>query len=158
VEFPERVFTLQEVEKARKLILEGHRHRLRVTGSPPFKEKVKEALSLIRTAGHYDFLRTFIREITEIDGLSQLREADAAIWANIYAVADPIKAAGYLIQKAQQMKDYLEGEPYVGGAGEARAVEKRIQFLEELKKRSRDPSIRKRCGEALRLWDESRFL
>lgn len=158
MKFPERVFTLQEVEKARKLIRKGHRHRLRVHGSPLFKEKVKEALRLIKTSGNYDFLRTFIREITEIEGLSQLREADAAIWANAYAVADSIEAAGFLMQKAQQMKDYLEGKPYVGGAGEARAVEKRIQFLKELKKRSRDPYIRERCAETLRLWDESKFL
>ena len=156
--FPERVYTQEEVERARRLIRAGHRHRLTVAGSPQFRDKVEEALSLIRTAQMYDFLRTYIREVAEVHGLSQLREADAAVWANTYAVADPLEAAGYLIQKAQQMKDYLEGRPYFGGAGEASAVKKRIQFLEELKKRSRDPSVRERCGKVLMLWDESRFL
>ena len=156
--FPERVYTQEEVERARRLIRAGHRHRLTVAGSPPFRAKVEEALSLIRTAQMYDFLRTYIREVAEVQGLSQLREADAAVWANSYAVADPLEAAGYLIQKAQQMRDYLEGRPYFGGAGEASAVKERIRFLEELKRKTDDHTIRRRCEEALRLWDESRFL
>ena len=155
--FPERVFTLEEVETAGRLIEEGYKHRLRVGGSPRFKGKVKDALRLIKRAKYYDFLRTYIRRIVEVDGLSQLREADAAIWANQYAVADPVEAASYLIQKAQQMKDYLEGKPYFGAAGELSAVEKCIEFLEALKNRGRN-RVRKRCEEVLKLWAESKFL
>jgi len=156
--FPERVFTQDEVERARKLIEEGYRHKIKVVGSPQFKEKVEEALKLIKTAEHHDFLQAYIRSITEIKGLSQLREADAAIWANIHAVAEPIEAAGFLIQKAQQMKDYLEGRPYFRGPEEATAIKKRIEFLEALKNKSKDQTTMKKCEEALKRWEESKFL
>jgi len=155
--FPERIFTQEEVEKARKLIKEGYRHRLTVEGSPSFKEKVVEALKLIKAAGYHPFLQTYIRSIVEVQGLSQLREADATLWANKYAVADPIEAAGFLIQKAQQMKDYLEGELYYDTA-EKRAVERRIKFLGALKNRSKDDDLKRKCEEALKRWDESKFL
>lgn len=158
MKFPKRVFTHEEVQKARRFIEEENKHRLRVMGSPQFKDKVKAALRLIKTAKYYDFLRTYIRRIVEVDGLSQLREADASIWANEYTVADSIEAASYFIQKAEQMKNYIEGKPYFGGVEEARAIEKRIEFLEELKNRSRRQDIRERCEEALKLWAESRFL
>jgi len=158
VNFPERVFTQEEVERARKLIEEGYRHKIKVVGSPRFREKVEEALKLIKTAEHHNFLQKYIRNIIEIKGLSQLREADAAIWANMHAVAEPIEAAGFFMQKAQQMKDYLEGRPYFRGPEEARAVERRIEFLEALKAKSKDPAIRKRCEEALKRWEEGKFL
>jgi len=158
VKFPEKVFTIQEVEAARKLIEKGYKHRLKVSGSPRFKENVKEALKLIETAEHHNFLRTYIRKIVEIKGLSQLREADAAIWANNHAVADPIDAANFFIQKAQQMKDYLEGKPYFGGTAEATAVQKGIEFLKALKNKSKDNVTRKRCEKALQQWEDSKFL
>jgi len=131
MKFPERVYTIEEVKKARALIAKGYKHRLRVVGSPDFKRKVEEALRLIKTAKYYDFLRTYIRQIREIGGLSQLRESEVAIWANKYTIADPIEAAGFIIQKAQQTKDFIEGRLYYE-QGEARAVEKRIEFLETL--------------------------
>jgi len=155
--FPERIFTQEEVEEARKLIKGGYRHRLTVEGSLSFREKVAEALKLIKMAGYYRFLQTYIRRILEVQGLSQLREADATLWANKYAVADPIEAAGFFIQKAQQMKDYLEGELYYDTA-ERGAVERRIKFLEALKIRSRDEALKRRCEEALKRWEESKFL
>ncbi len=155
--FPERIFTQEEVEKARKLIREGHRHHLTVEGSLNFKEKVAEALELIKIAGYRPFLQTYIRSIMEVQGLSQLREADATLWANKYTVADPIEAAGFLIQKAQQMKDYLEGKLYYDTA-EKRAVERRIKFLEALKNRSKDDTLKRKCEEVLKRWDESKFL
>lgn len=127
-------------------------------GSSPFKNKVKEALKLIKTAKYYDFLRTNIKRIVEVDGLSQLREEEAFIWANKYTVADSIEAAGYFIQKTEQMKTYLEGKPYFGGIEEAKATEKRIEFLQELKNKSRRKDVRERCEEALKRWDESKFL
>lgn len=156
MDFPERVYTVQEVQKARKLIGKGYKHRLRVIGSPEFKRKVKEALSLIKTAKHYDFLRTYIKQIVEISGLTQLREAEVAIWANKYAVTDPVDAASLFIQKAQQMKDYVEGRLYYD-KGEVRAVKKRIKFLETLKEKSNSQDVRKRCEELLKRWSETTF-
>ncbi|MCK4953532.1 hypothetical protein KAS14_07090 [Candidatus Bathyarchaeota archaeon] len=137
---------------------ERKKHRLRVMGSSQFKDKVKEALKLIKTAKYYDFLRTNIKRIVEVGGLSQLREEEAFIWANKYTVADPIEAAGYFIQKTEQMKTYLEGKPYFGGIAEAKTTEKRIEFLQELKNKSRRKNVRERCEEALKRWDESKFL
>ena len=156
MEFPERVYTKDEVEKARALIEKGHKHQLTVKGSQGFKNKVKEALKLIKIANYYDFFRTYIRQIVEIDGLSQLRESEVAIWANKYAVADPVEAAGFFVQKAQQMKDYIEGRLYYD-KGEIRAINKRIEFLEALKGRSTDQALRKRCEEILKTWTETTY-
>lgn len=156
MEFPERVYTKDEVEKARALIEKGHKHQLRVKGSQGFKSKVKEALKLIKIANYYDFFRTYIRQIVEIDGLSQLRESEAAIWANKYAVADPVEAASFFVQKTQQMKDYIDGRLYYD-RGEIRAVNKRIEFLEALKERSADQALRKRCEEILKTWTETTY-
>ena len=156
MKFPKRVYTVEEVKRARELIAKGHKHRLRVVGSPDFRSRAKEALKLIRTAKYYDFLRTYIRQIREIDGLSQLREAEAAIWANKYAVADPIEAAGFFIQKAQQMKDFIEGKLYYD-KGEIKAVEKRIEFLETLRDRSKNQAVKKKCEENLNRWAELTF-
>lgn len=156
MKFPERVYTKDEVQKARALIDKGHKHHLTVKGSQDFKNKVKTALELIKTANYRDFLRTYIKQIAEIDGLSQLREAEVSIWANKYAVSDPVEAAGFFIQKAQQMKDYLEGKLYYE-TGEIRAVNKRIEFLEALKRRSTDPALRKRCEEILKAWTETTY-
>ena len=154
--FPERVYTVKEVKKARELIEKGYKHRLKVVGSPDFRSKAKEALKLIRTAKYYDFLRTYIRQIREIDGLSQLREAEASIWANKYAIVDPVEAAGFVIQKAQQMKDFIEGRLYYDTA-EIKAVEKRIEFLETLRNRSKNQAVKKKCEENLKKWAELTF-
>lgn len=157
VKFPERVFTVKEVQKAKEFIIRGYKHRLRVKGSPEFESKVKEALKLIKTAKYYDFIRTYIRRIVEIDGFSQLREAEVAIWANKYAVTDPVEAASFMIHKAQQMKDYLEGKIYYGGEGEIKAVKKRVEFLKSLKERSKNQAVKKRCEEILQSWAETTF-
>jgi hypothetical protein len=154
--FPERVYTVEEVKKARELIEKGYKHNLEVSGSPDFKRKVEKALELIKTAEYYDFLRTYIRQIREIDGLSQLREAEAAIWANKYAVADPVEAAGFIIQKAHQMKGFIDGELYYD-RGEIKAVEKRIEFLRMLRKRSKNHAVKKKCEENLKRWSELTF-
>ena len=154
--FPKRVYTAEEVKKAVNLIGKGYKHNLEVNGSPDFRNKVEEALKLIKTAEYYDFLRTYIRQIREIDGLSQLREAEVAIWASKYAVADPIEAAGFIIQKAQQMKDFIEGRLYYETA-EVRTVEKRIEFLETLRDRSEDQTVKKKCEENLKRWTETTF-
>jgi len=154
--FPERVYTVEEVKRAIVLIAKGYKHRLRVVGSQDFKHKVKEALKLIKAAKYYNFLRTYIRQIREIDGLSQLREAEVAIWANRHAVADPVEAAGFIIQKAQQMKDFLEGNLYYD-KGELRAVKKRIEFLETLRDTSKKQAVKKKCEETLKRWAELMF-
>ena len=155
MEFPERVYTQKEVKTAREMVNNGYKHNLTLEGSPNFEKKVNETLELIKTAGYYEFFRTYIRKIMEIDGLTQLRETEVAIWANKFAVENPVDAASLFIQKAHHMKEYLEGEVYYGGNAETRSVEKRIQFLEVLKEKSQDESVKKECSRLLKMWEES---
>ena len=155
LEFPERVYTQKEVKIARELVNNGYRHNLTVEGSAKFEQKVNEALGYIKTAGYYEFLRTYIRKIMEIDGLTQLRETEVEIWANKFAVENPVDAASLLIQKANHMKEYLEGELYYGGNAEQRSVEKRIKFLEVLKEKSQDESVKEECARLLQMWEDS---
>jgi hypothetical protein len=157
MEFPERVFTEEEVKQARGLIEKGYRHKLQVTGSQEFKKKVTEVLDLIRTAGYYEFLTTYIREIKEIEGLSQLHEADVVIWANMQMLVDPVDAASFIVQKTQQMKDYIESRLYYG-AGEMAAIEKRLEFLEKLKETSKSKEVKQRCGELLKQWEDTKMM
>ena len=155
MEFPKRVYTYGEVKAAKELIDKGYKHRLIIRGSQAFKQKVKEALGLISIAGYYDFLRTYIRCITEIDGLTQLRESEATIWANKYAVENPVDAASLFVQKAHHMKEYLESKLYYGGKAEKRSVEKRIEFLEALKSKSNEKNVKEECERLLKFWNES---
>jgi hypothetical protein len=155
LEFPKRVYTNEEVKKAKKLIDKGYKHRIITRGSQGFKQKVREALKLVKTAGYYDFLRTYIRHVVEIDGLTQLRESEATIWANKYAVENPVDAASLFVQKAHHMKEYLENKLYYGGKAEKRSVEKRIEFLEALKSKSHIKDVKEECERLLKLWDES---
>lgn len=155
MEFPKRVYTYGEVKAAKELIDKGYKHRLIIRGSQAFKKKVKEALGLISIAGYYDFLRTYIRCITEIDGLTQLRESEATIWANKYAVENPVDAASLFVQKAHHMKEYLESKLYYGGKAEKRSVEKRIEFLEALKSKSNEKNVKEECERLLKFWNES---
>lgn len=157
-EFPERVYTVDEVERARKLIESGYKHKLIVEGNPQFKKKVEAVLKHVKTAGYYVSLRAYIRQIVEIDGFSQLRETEAAIWANLQLLENPIGAAGFLVQKASQMKEFLEGKMYYGGAAEARSVEKRIEFLKALKAKSKSRAVKNECEKMLEMWAESTFL
>ena len=156
LDFPERVYTEEEVKNARSLIEKGYKHDLMANGSPDFVGKVEEALQLIKAAGYYDFLRTYIRVIREITGLSQLREQEAAIWFHVKALDDPVDDAGFIIQKAQQMKDFIEGRLYYE-TGEIRAVNKRIEFIETLRDKTDDPELKKRCEENLKKWNEHPF-
>jgi hypothetical protein len=156
--FPKRIYTSEEVAEARILIHRGYRHRLIIKGSPDFKDKTRKALTLIKSAGYYDFIRKYIRRIVEIDGFTQLREADATIWANKYAVQDPVDAASLFVQKANHMKEYLEAKLHFGGAAETRSVRKRVEFLEALKRRSRKKDVVEDCERLLRSWSESVFL
>lgn len=156
MDFPERVYTKDEVKQAKEAIDNGYKHNLQKKGSPEFAAKVQKALDLIKTAGYYEFLRTYIRTIKEIEGLSQLREQEAAIWYNIKALDDPIDDAGFIIQKTQQMKDFIDGRLYYE-TGEIRAVNKRLEFIETLKNKTDDPEIKRRCEENLKKWNEEPF-
>lgn len=154
--FPERVYTQAEVDKARELIQKGYKHSLAVEGSSRFKDKMQQVIELIKTADYYDFFRTYIRSIVEMEGFSQLREADAAIWANMTMLNDMVDAASYIVQKAQQMKDYVEGKLYYE-KGEIAAIEKRLEFIKALKTKSSNPSTQGKCDELLKKWEDTKI-
>ncbi|XHH08254.1 MAG: hypothetical protein ACFCUE_11870 [Candidatus Bathyarchaeia archaeon] len=153
--FPQNLYTTKEICAAKELISKGYKHDITIDGSADFKTKVNQALDYLKTAGYYDFLRTYIKDITEIDGITQLRETEVAIWANQYAVENPVDAASLIIQKAFSMKEYLEGELYYGGNAEKRSVVKRVEFLQTLKEKTVDPKVKQECQRLLDLWAES---
>jgi hypothetical protein len=153
--FPNRVYTTEEVKKAKVLVDQGYKHKLIIEGSPEFKDKVNQALDLIKTAGYYDFFVAHIREIREIDGITQLRETEVAIWAGKFAVENPVDAASLFIQKAYHMKEYLGGELYYGGNAEKRSVAKRMEFLQALKEKTKNNNVKEECERLLEMWKDS---
>ncbi|MFA7397730.1 MAG: transmembrane 9 family protein [Crenarchaeota archaeon] len=153
--FPERVYTGKELNAAKSLVDQGYRHQLTVDGKPEFIQKVEKAIEYIKTAGYYDYLQTYIKFITEIDGMTQLRQSEVAIWANKFAVGNPVDAASLFIQKAYSMQEYLEGKLYYGGAAEKRSIAKRIEFLQTLKEKTTDESVKEECARLLGLWHDS---
>ncbi len=153
--FPERVYTAEEVKAANALVCQGYKHELTVEGERIFTSKVNSALELIKTAGFSDYLKSYIRKIVEIDGITQLRETEVAIWANKFAVDNPVDFASLLIQKAYQMSEYLQGQLYYGGNAEKRSVTKRIEFLQVLQEKTDDKEIKEECNRLLDLWKES---
>ena len=155
MKFPEKVYTKTEHKIANRLIDQGYKHDLGFEGEPDFRLKVARIIELIKTAGYYDFFRTYIRQIKEIDGLTQLRETEVAIWANKFAIENPVDAASLFIQKAYHMKQYIDGELYYGGASEKQTVEKRIEFLNALKSKTDDSEVKEECEKLLQLWAES---
>jgi len=155
VSFPDRVYTTKEVKNAKDLVDQGYKHNLSVEGSPEFMQKVNQALELIKTADYFDFLRTYVRKIVEVDGITQLRETEVAIWASKFAVENPVDAASLFIQKAYHMKEYLEGELYYGGNAEKRSITKRIEFLQILKDKSSDKTVKAECERLLEMWKDS---
>lgn len=158
MKFPKRIYTAEEVKKAAEMVKKSHKHNLQIDGSQFFLSRLKQVLRLVRTAGYYDFLRTYIRSIIEIDGVTQLREADATIWVNQYALQNLVDAASLLIQKTNRMKEYLESEVYNSGVAEKHSVEKRIEFLRALKKNSEKQEIREECEKLIGSWTETTFL
>ena len=154
-QFPERVYTIEEVKAAKELLEKGYKHDLTVEGSPEFKGKISQSIELIKTAGYFEFFRSYIRRIMEIDGITQLRETEVAIWANKFAVENPVDAASLFIQKAYHMKEYLEGELYYGGNAEKRSVGKRVEFLQVLRDKSGDKNVKEECERLLQMWKES---
>jgi len=155
LEFPEKVYTEKEHKLAKDLIDKGFKHRLAVEGSLDFRQKVYQALELVKIADYYEFLRTYIRKIVEIDGITQLRETEVAIWANKFAVENPVDAASLFVQKTYHMKQYIDGEIYYGGASEKRTVEKRMEFLETLKNKTHEQEVIDECERLLQMWKES---
>jgi len=155
VSFPERVYTSEEVKDAKALVDQGYKHNLIVEGTPEFRKQVNQVLELIKTAGYYDFLLSYIRMIMEIDGITQLRETEVAIWANKFAVENPVDAASLFIQKAYAMKEYLDGELYYGGNAEKRSVAKRIEFLQTLKDKTSDKDVKAESERLLEMWKDS---
>ena len=153
--FPDRVYTTEEVKNAKMLVDQGYKHDLIVEGAPEFRKQVNQSLELIKTAGYYDFLQSYIRKIMEIDGITQLRETEVAIWANKFAVENPVDAASLFIQKAYHMKEYLEGELYYGGNAEKRSVTKRIEFLQTLRDKTEDKDVKEECERLLEMWKDS---
>jgi hypothetical protein len=155
VSFPDRVYTAEEVKNAKILVDQGYKHTLIVEGTPEFRKQVNQAIELIKTAGSYDFLQSYIRKIMEIDGITQLRETEVVVWANRFAVENPVDAASLFIQKAYQMKEYLEGELYYGGNAEKRSVAKRIEFLQTLKEKTDEKDVKEECERLLEMWKDS---
>jgi len=155
LDFPERIYTTEEHKKAKELIDKGYKHRLSVEGSLDFRQKVYRVLELVKIADYYESMRTYIRKIIEIDGLTQLRETEAAIWANKFAVENPVDAASLFVQKTYLMKQYIDGELYYGGSSEKRSVEKRMEFLELLKNKSREKDVIEECERLLQMWKDS---
>jgi len=153
--FPQKLYTTKEIRVAKDLIHQGYKHDLIVVGSVDFKVKVSQALGYLKTAGYYDFFSTYIKEIIEIDGITQLRETEISIWANQFTVENPVDAASLMVQKAHSMKEYLDGELYYGGNAEKRSVVKRIEFLQSLKEKTIDAYVVQECQRLLDLWSES---
>jgi hypothetical protein len=113
--------------------------------------------SLLHTADYYDFLRTYIRCVKEIEGIGQLRETEATIWLNTYLVTNPVEGARFLVQKAQQMKDYLDGRQYYD-KGEMAAVETSIDFLRVLEGKRLSDDLKQLCQASLKQWTDERVL
>lgn len=157
MQFPKRIYTIEEFMRARKSIEEGHIHRLRIIGQAAFQKKAKETLSLIKKAKYYTFLRIYIRKICEIEGMSQLREAEATIWLNKHIINKPIESARFIIQKAYQMKAYLDGKKYYL-KGEPPAITASITFLQKLEEKLTNKKMKTKCNELIKQWTEKTVL
>lgn len=114
-------------------------------------------MAYIKAAGFYDVLRTYIRRISEVDGVSQLREADATIWLNVYMLRNRFECARFIIQKAEQMKNFLGAEQNYF-VGERLAVKRSVAFLAKLKDCITDVKSKAQCEEVLRQWREARIV
>jgi hypothetical protein len=150
--FPQEIFTEKEHASAKKLINQGYKHNLTVEGSQQFKEKVVQALELTKLTGDYDFIRTYIRKIKEIDGITQLREAEVEIWTTISMVENIADGASLFIEKAYYMKAFIDGEIYYDIKTEEYSTEKRIEFLRNLQAKSKDEKIKEECQRFLDMW------
>ncbi|MFQ6076395.1 MAG: hypothetical protein ACE5Z5_09730 [Candidatus Bathyarchaeia archaeon] len=155
MEFPDNLSSQEERSAAKRLIEGGYRHEVEVVGRAGLKRKVVEAFEVLRLAGYYDFFRSYIRRVVEVEGLSQLREAEATLWISNVKVEEPVEAGRFFVQKAEQMRSYLEGLDTYLGVVERRTVMKSLEFLGALRDRVGDEDVRRRCGELLEEWAES---
>ncbi len=89
--------------------------------------------------------------------MGQLRETEATIWLNKYLVENPVEGARFIVQKAQQMKDYLDGKQYYD-KGEMAAVKKSIEFLKILESKRINDDLKQQCITSLQQWTEERVL
>jgi len=48
LEFPKRVYTKDEVKRAKELIDKGHRHRLKIKGNKDLNRKLGKPLNLLK--------------------------------------------------------------------------------------------------------------
>jgi len=151
MDFPQRIYTLDELKEARAAIAAGYRHKLAIIGDASFKDMVAKILDLIDLAGYGELLRTYIREIRQIEGISQLRETEASIWLNELVAEDPIEGARFVVQKLLQMQAYIDGRSWYI-LGELPAVRGSIKFLRKLKRRLKDPALKARCDRVIREW------
>jgi hypothetical protein len=149
--FPKRIYTLEEVAQARKAVADGYQHTLTVSGDSEFKERVSKILHFIDLAGYTPLLRSYVREIRQIQGISQLRETDASIWLNQTVANDAIEAARFVVQKTLQMQAYVEGRPWYI-LGELPAVRGSVEFLKNLREHLVNPETRARCDNAIDEW------
>jgi hypothetical protein len=149
--FPERVYTLDEYRKARAAIKNGHRHRLRLVGDVHFRDLVFRILDLIKLAGYDGFLRTYIKQICQIEGISQLRETESSVWMSNVVAQDSLEGARFVTQKTFQMKAYIEGRAWYF-SGESAAIKESLEFLRVLKERLKDPELRTRCEKMIEAW------
>jgi len=151
MDFPERIYTLDEFMEARTAIAKGHKHKLAITGDDPFKGLVERIVDLIDLAGYGELLRTYIREIRQIGGISQLRETEASIWLNRLVAEDPIEGTRFVVQKVLQMQAYIEGRAWYI-LGELPAVRGSVEFLKKLREQLKDPELRTRCDRVIMEW------
>ncbi|MCJ7609251.1 hypothetical protein MUP00_06235 [Candidatus Bathyarchaeota archaeon] len=149
--FPPRIYTLEEVTQARKAIADGYQHILTLSGDSEFRELVSKILEFIDLAGYTTFLRSYIREIRQIQGVSQLRETEASIWLNQILANDTIETARFIVQKTLQMQAYIEGRPWYI-LGELPAVRGSVEFLKKLREHLVNPETRARCEKTLDEW------
>jgi len=89
--------------------------------------------------------------------MGQLRETEAIIWLNKYLLENPVEGARFIVQKAQQMQDYLDGKQYYD-KGEMAAVKKSIDFLRVLGSKRLNEDLKQQCLASLKQWTEERVL
>jgi hypothetical protein len=53
------------------------------------------------------------------------------------------------------MQEYLAGKLYYGGAAEKRSIAKRIEFVQALRDKTTDASVKEECNRLLGLWNDS---
>ena len=75
----------------------------------------------------------------------------------IYMVKEAVEGARFIVQKAEQMRDYLSGEQYYE-RGELNAVKKSVEFLQTLMEKRIDKRLRNKCEETVRLWTKETVL